>query len=65
MDGWIDQAMKDLAARRIAGKAVTPFLLARIVELSGGKSLETNIQLFHSNVRLASAIAVELEKQAP
>ena len=64
MDAWIDQAMKDLAARGIAGKAVTPFLLSRIVELSGGKSLETNIQLFHSNVRCAAAVAVELGKQA-
>ncbi len=63
IDAWIGQAMQDLAARKITGKAVTPFLLARIVELSGGRSLETNIQLFHSNVRLASAIAVELARQ--
>lgn len=64
MDAWIEQAMRDLAARRITGKAVTPFLLARIVELSGGRSLETNVQLFHSNARLASAIAAELARQS-
>jgi pseudouridine-5'-phosphate glycosidase len=60
MERWIDQALADLAARRVTGKAVTPFLLSRIVELSGGKSLETNVKLFHNNVRLGSAIAAEL-----
>jgi pseudouridine-5'-phosphate glycosidase len=55
--GWIDQALRDLASRGIAGKAVTPFLLARIVELSGGAALQTNVQLFHNNVRLACDIA--------
>ncbi|HVO39778.1 MAG TPA: pseudouridine-5'-phosphate glycosidase [Spirochaetia bacterium] len=64
MDRWIQSAMDDLARRQISGKAVTPFLLSRIVELSDGKSLETNIQLFHSNVRLGAQIAVELGRQA-
>jgi pseudouridine-5'-phosphate glycosidase len=59
MDVWIGQAMSDLESRRIRGKEVTPFLLSRIVELSGGESLETNIKLFHNNVRLACAIAAE------
>jgi len=60
MERWIDQALSDLGARGVSGKAVTPFLLSRIVELSGGKSLETNVKLFHNNVRLGSAIAVEI-----
>ena len=60
MERWIEQALADLAARGVTGKAVTPFLLSRIVELSGGKSLETNVKLFHNNVRLGSAIAAEL-----
>ena len=36
---------------------MTPFLLSRIVDLSGGASLETNMKLFHNNVRLACRIA--------
>jgi pseudouridine-5'-phosphate glycosidase len=60
MDRWIEQALTDMEARGVTGKAVTPFLLSRIVELSGGKSLETNVKLFHNNVRLGSAIAAEL-----
>ena len=41
----------------MTGKQVTPFLLSRVLELSGGKSLETNIELLFNNVRLACAIA--------
>ena len=57
MDAWIAQALKELGDRQVSGKAVTPFLLSRIVELSGGASLETNVKLFHNNVRLACRIA--------
>jgi pseudouridylate synthase len=57
MDGWIAHALEELAVRNLSGKAVTPFLLSRIVELSGGASLETNVRLFHNNVRLACRIA--------
>jgi pseudouridylate synthase len=57
MEGWIDQSIEELAERKISGKGVTPFLLSRIVELSGGASLETNVNLFHNNVRLACRIA--------
>jgi pseudouridylate synthase len=57
MEGYIAQANSDLAARGVTGKEVTPFLLGRIVELSGGSSLETNVRLFHNNVRLACAVA--------
>jgi pseudouridylate synthase len=60
MDGWIGRAMRDMEARGVSGKGVTPFLLARIVELSGGESLATNIRLFHNNVGLGCAIAAAL-----
>jgi len=60
MDRWIERALADLDARGVTGKSVTPFLLSRIVELSDGKSLETNVKLFHNNVLLGSAIASEL-----
>ncbi len=62
VEAWIELAMKDLDARGITGRAVTPFLLSRIVELSGGRSLETNVKLFHGNARLAGRIAVELAR---
>ena len=51
-----------LAAAKLAGvrgKAVTPFLLGFIVEASGGRSLEVNLDLARNNVRLAAEIAVE------
>jgi pseudouridine-5'-phosphate glycosidase len=41
----------------VTGKAVTPFLLLRIVELSGGRSLEVNLDLARNNVRVAADIA--------
>ena len=60
IDAWIAQALADLSARDIRGKAVTPFLLGRIVELSGGASLAANVALFHNNVRVACAISSAL-----
>lgn len=56
----IAKAQAEAEARGIAGKAVTPFLLSRILELTGGRSLETNIALVLNNARLAAAIAREL-----
>ena len=46
----------------IGGKEVTPFLLARVSELTGGDSLATNIELVLNNARLASAIAVQFAR---
>ncbi|WP_294644518.1 pseudouridine-5'-phosphate glycosidase [uncultured Aureimonas sp.] len=56
--GWIEAALADADAADVRGKAVTPFLLKRIFELSGGRSLEANIVLVRSNARLAAQIAV-------
>ena len=58
MEGFLERALQDMAARGVRGKEVTPFLLSRIVELSGGDALETNVRLFHNNVRLACEIAL-------
>ncbi|KAB0680855.1 pseudouridine-5'-phosphate glycosidase [Aureimonas leprariae] len=57
---WIGQALADAEAGGVSGKAVTPFLLQRIFELSDGRSLEANIALVKSNARLAARIAVAL-----
>lgn len=58
MDGHIEQAIGEARAAGIAGKAITPWLLARMVELTDGRSLKTNIALVENNARLAAAIAV-------
>ncbi|MCA0272465.1 MAG: pseudouridine-5'-phosphate glycosidase [Proteobacteria bacterium] len=53
----IERALAEAAAQGIAAKAVTPFLLQRIFELTGGRSLEANIALVLNNARLGAAIA--------
>lgn len=60
MAGHISEAQADATRQGISGKAVTPFLLARIVKLTGGASLKTNIALVENNARLAAEIACAL-----
>jgi pseudouridine-5'-phosphate glycosidase len=56
----IEQALAEAAAQGIAAKAVTPFLLNRIYELTDGRSLAANIALVLNNARLGAAIAVAM-----
>ena len=56
----IEAALAEATAQGIAAKAVTPFLLQRIFELTKGRSLASNIALVLNNARLASAIAIEI-----
>jgi pseudouridylate synthase len=58
----IEQALTDAAHQGIAAKAVTPFLLQRIFELTEGRSLAANIALVLNNARLGAAIAVEIAR---
>ena len=58
----IMQAQRDANAHGITGKAVTPYLLQRIFELTEGRSLTANIALVRNNARLASKIASHLTK---
>jgi pseudouridine-5'-phosphate glycosidase len=60
MRGFIESAVKEADEYGIKGKAVTPYILARIVELSGGRSLRTNIALAQANARLAAGIAAAM-----
>ena len=60
----IDQAVAECKAQGIHGKATTPFLLARIKDITGGDSLDSNIQLVFNNARLAAKTAAELSKLA-
>lgn len=57
IDQAIEQALQEAAQQGVTGKASTPFLLARVCELTGGDSLASNIQLVLNNARLAAAIA--------
>ncbi|BBF84480.1 pseudouridine 5'-phosphate glycosidase [Aquitalea magnusonii] len=59
IDAAINQALQEAADQGISGKESTPFLLARVCELTGGNSLASNIQLVLNNARLAAAIARE------
>ncbi|GAB4349398.1 MAG: pseudouridine-5'-phosphate glycosidase [Oricola sp.] len=63
MAGVIEQAVGEASKAGIAGKDVTPWLLARILEITGGRSLQTNIALVEANARLAARIAVEFAKR--
>ncbi len=58
----IDQAIAESKAQGVKGKETTPFLLARVSELTGGESLASNIQLVLNNVRLGAQVAVALKK---
>ncbi|MBP8532674.1 pseudouridine-5'-phosphate glycosidase [Streptomyces sp. MK37H] len=58
MDGIIGRALAEMAETGISGKDATPYLLGRIVELTEGESLRTNIALVKNNARLGARIAI-------
>ncbi|MDT7833855.1 pseudouridine-5'-phosphate glycosidase [Aquabacterium sp. OR-4] len=58
IDAAITQALAEAQAQGVAGKAATPFLLARVSALTGGQSLASNIALILANARLAAQVAV-------
>jgi pseudouridine-5'-phosphate glycosidase len=60
VEKWIKQALEEAEKQHISRAAVTPFLLARVSELSGGDSMHTNIALLNNNARLAANIAKAL-----
>lgn len=60
IDQAIEQALRDAQVLKVGGKESTPFLLARVSELTGGDSLAANIQLVLNNARLAAAIGADL-----
>ena len=58
----IDEAVAEAEAQGIHGKETTPFLLAKVKDITGGDSLDSNIHLVFNNARLAAQTAVELCK---
>ena len=62
MEGIIDTALKAAEEAGVRGKNITPFLLAKVKELTGGDSFETNVMLALNNARCAARIALALSK---
>ena len=62
INGAIEEALSQAKANGIHGKETTPFLLAKVKELTGGDSLDSNIQLVFNNARLAAKTAACLAK---
>lgn len=56
-DAWVEEALKEVEEQGIQGQGVTPYLLKRISELSGGKSLNANLALLKNNARIAAQVA--------
>ncbi len=62
IDAYVAQALQEADAQQITGKDITPFLLGRLVEISGGKTLQANLALLRQNAAVAAQIAVALAK---
>ena len=60
IDAVIEEALLEMNDLGITGKDTTPFLLAKIAERTGGRSLRANIELVVNNARLAAEIATAL-----
>ena len=58
----INEALEEAKILGIEGKETTPYLLDKVQKITGGKSLEANIQLVYNNAKLAAQIADELSK---
>ena len=65
IDAAITQALALQKAQNITGKATTPFLLAQVKEITGGDSLESNMQLVFHNAHLAAQIASAYQALQP
>jgi len=64
IDRITEQALQEAGQQGVTGKAVTPFLLARIKELTEGRSLTTNIALVKHNALVGARLAVALNGKA-
>ena len=58
----IEKALAECSEKGIKGKATTPFLLARVAEITGGDSLASNIRLVYNNAALAAKTALEYSR---
>jgi pseudouridine-5'-phosphate glycosidase len=60
VEGALAQALREAESQGIRGRAVTPFLLARVSELTVGRSTAANLALLRNNARVAAAVAIKL-----
>ena len=60
VDSIIDQAVAECEANAVRGKAVTPFILEKVNQLTEGKSLRANQALIENNAAIGATIAMEL-----
>jgi pseudouridine-5'-phosphate glycosidase len=58
MEEWVSRAQELATQQNIQGKAVTPFLLKELAELSSGRTLKANLALIQNNARVAAELAV-------
>lgn len=65
LEGWIEAALAQAVAEGVTGGELTPFLLERLADQSGGRTLAANKALLRSNAAVAAQIAVALEKIVP
>jgi len=57
VESVLRQALRQAEAQGVRGKDVTPFLLARLAELTGGETLRANLALLRNNARVAAELA--------
>ena len=60
VDAWLERAQREADERALSGKDVTPYLLKRLGELSGGRTTEVNTRLLVENAQLAAEVALAL-----
>ncbi|QKS73195.1 pseudouridine-5'-phosphate glycosidase [Paenalkalicoccus suaedae] len=63
MDGILEQALREADEQGVKGKDTTPFLLARLKEISEGETLKTNIALVYHNAKVGAEIAVAYNRK--
>jgi pseudouridine-5'-phosphate glycosidase len=63
IESAIARATRRAGAEGVAGAALTPFVLARLAELTGGRSVRANVSLLHNNARVAASVAVALSRE--
>ena len=64
VSGEIEQAILEASENGVKGKALTPYLLGRVAELTGGKSIDANVALLKNNAGVAAEIAVTMYENA-
>jgi pseudouridine-5'-phosphate glycosidase len=65
MEAWLTEALDEATRQEVGGRELTPFLLARLSERSGGVTVKVNLDLIKQNVRVAAGIAQAISTLPP